>query len=120
MAGFDIIGIQEHRLSGEESVLQARHSLERLGWRSLLKQARMTQMSTSGGVGLVFAPWVSARIVPGFEALSWVEVFEVQVGGLPPWHVAVVYGSQDTEENLCNAGWLVCSGGQGKGLAGYG
>ena len=53
MSGFDVIGLQEHRLKGAESILQARHSLEKLGWRSLFKEARSTQKSTSEGVGLV-------------------------------------------------------------------
>ena len=40
MSGFDVIGLQEHRLNGAESILQARHSLEKLGWRSLFKWER--------------------------------------------------------------------------------
>ncbi len=46
-------------------------------------------------------------MVTGFEKQHWAEVYEVQVGGLQPRHVAVVYGSQDVEENLESAAGLV-------------
>ncbi len=55
----------------------------------------------------MFAPWFSVRTVEGFDKQHWAEVYEVQVGGLQPWHLAVVYGSQDVEENLENAGGLI-------------
>ncbi len=95
----DIVLVQEHRLGSSERVLSARHQLEKIGWRSHIKQAAATEKSTSGGVGIAFAPWISVKCLDTPAGWHWCWLGEVDVGGVG-LIVGCVYGSQDSEENL--------------------
>ncbi len=73
--------------------------MERLGRRSL-KAAKTTDKSSSEGVGIMFAPWVSVQRVPFREGATCIEVHTMAVDGLPDLTLGLFYGSQDVEDNL--------------------
>ena len=94
----DIVFVQEHRLVDQEQILSLRRFCDRFGFRSLVRPARKTTKSTSGGVAMLFAPWVSMAEVGDLQT-DWYQLCECRVGGLP-FMIANLYGSQDVDLNL--------------------
>jgi hypothetical protein len=113
--GTDIVLVQEHRILLPERRSAAVSHVTKLGWRAHLSLAHATANSSSGGVGILFAPWISATVLETPSQWHWLAVYSVCVGGMAAWNLGVFYGSQDIEENfsrVCDAVHLLQAAGQ--------